>query len=58
MQAHKRYRVAGWAPVREGVSGEPIWELVARYLRREKHVTPLVPNAPRLVGLGRNAGLA
>ena len=27
------YKVAGWAPVAEGASGEPIWDVVARYLR-------------------------
>src|SRR6185295_15815709 len=25
LEADKRYKVAGWAPVREGVTGEPVW---------------------------------
>ncbi|HYY61650.1 MAG TPA: 5'-nucleotidase C-terminal domain-containing protein, partial [Burkholderiales bacterium] len=58
LEADKRYKVAGWAPVREGVSGEPVWEVVARYLRREKRVPALRVNQPRLEGVGRNPGLA
>jgi len=49
MEPGKRYKVAGWAPVREGVQGEPAWDVVARYLRRVKHVPPLAVNQPRIV---------
>jgi sulfur-oxidizing protein SoxB len=48
MQAAARYKVAGWAPVAEGAAGEPVWEVVARYLRSLKTVAPRVPNLPRL----------
>ena len=58
IEAGKRYKVAGWAPVREGVSGEPVWEVVERYLRGLRSVPPLEENRPRLVGVGANAGLA
>jgi S-sulfosulfanyl-L-cysteine sulfohydrolase len=58
LEAEKRYKVAGWAPVGEGVSGEPVWDLVARYLRAQKRIAPLEVNRPRLEGVGRNAGLA
>ena len=58
LEAGKRYKVAGWAPVGEGETGEPIWDVVARYLRAQKVVRPLEPNRPRLVGVGRNPGLA
>ena len=58
LQADKRYKVAGWAPVREGVSGEPVWDVVGRYLRAQKRIPPLPVNQPRLEGVGRNAGLA
>jgi sulfur-oxidizing protein SoxB len=58
VEAAKRYKVAGWAPVREGVSGEPIWDLVERHLRGMKNVPPLGVNRPRLIGIGRNPGLA
>jgi len=54
----KKYKVAGWAPVAEGASGEPIWEVVARYLRAKKTVGPLVLNEPRLVGVEANPGIA
>ncbi len=32
----RRYVVAGWASVAEGVEGPPIWELVERYVARKK----------------------
>ncbi len=54
----KKYRVAGWAPVAEGASGEPIWELVARYLRARKTVAPVKLNQPRLIGVAGNSGVA
>jgi sulfur-oxidizing protein SoxB len=57
IDAGKRYKVAGWAPVREGVSGEPVWEVVERYLRNVKTVPTLRPRQPRLRGVERNAGL-
>jgi sulfur-oxidizing protein SoxB len=58
MQATKRYKVAGWAPVAEGITGEPIWEVVIRYLRATKTVPPLEVNRPRLIGVKDNPGLA
>ena len=33
LDAGKRYRVAGWASVNEGVSGPPIYEVVEAYLK-------------------------
>ena len=58
MQAGARYKVAGWAPVAEGAAGEPIWDLLARYLSDRKTVTPKVPSVPRLIGIDRNPGYA
>jgi sulfur-oxidizing protein SoxB len=58
LDATKTYKVAGWAPVAEGAQGEPIWEVVARWLRDKKTVTPRSLNTPRLIGVGGNAGLA
>jgi sulfur-oxidizing protein SoxB len=55
------YRVASWAPVSpqaRAAGGEPMWELVARYLRDRKTVPPLHPNVPTLRGVAGNAGLA
>jgi sulfur-oxidizing protein SoxB len=58
IEAGKKYKVAGWAPVGEGVTGEPIWEVVARWLRDQKTVTPRKLNAPKLLGMAGNPGLA
>jgi sulfur-oxidizing protein SoxB len=58
LDATRTYKVAGWAPVAEGASGEPIWEVVARWLRDQKTVTPRRLNSPRLIGMQGNPGLA
>jgi sulfur-oxidizing protein SoxB len=50
MDAGRRYKVAGWAPVASGASGEPVWDVAARYLRAQRTVRPLKPNVPRLIG--------
>jgi len=55
---NKKYKVAGWAPVGEGVTGEPIWDVVAGYLRDKKTITPRKLNLPKLVGVEDNAGIA
>jgi S-sulfosulfanyl-L-cysteine sulfohydrolase len=33
IEADRRYRVAGWASVAEGLTGEPVWEVVETWLR-------------------------
>jgi sulfur-oxidizing protein SoxB len=58
MEADKRYKVAGWAPVAEGAGGVPVWELVGRYLRSTKNVAQLQVNRPRLIGVKDNPGLS
>jgi sulfur-oxidizing protein SoxB len=50
MLAGKRYKVAGWAPVAEGASGEPMWEVAARHLRARRTLPPLNAAAPKLSG--------
>jgi S-sulfosulfanyl-L-cysteine sulfohydrolase len=50
LEPAKRYKVAGWAPVAEGASGEPVWDVAARYLRARRSIAPLTPNLPRLTG--------
>jgi S-sulfosulfanyl-L-cysteine sulfohydrolase len=50
LDAAKRYKVAGWAPVAESASGEPVWELAARYLRARRTLAPLAASVPRLSG--------
>ncbi|TXF12140.1 thiosulfohydrolase SoxB [Pelomicrobium methylotrophicum] len=54
----KKYKVAGWAPVAEGASGEPIWEVVAQYLRDRKTIPAPKLNLPKLVGVKGNPGIA
>ncbi len=58
IEAGKRYKVAGWAPVAAGAGGEPVWDVVERYLKDVKTVKPRAPNLPRLIGVGGNQGLA
>jgi S-sulfosulfanyl-L-cysteine sulfohydrolase len=60
LEAAKTYRVAGWAPVSEearNAGGEPIWDLMARYLRDVKVVKPLELNLPQLQGVAGNPGM-
>ena len=58
LEPGKAYKVAGWAPVAEGAQGEPIWDVVVRYLKDKKVVAPRKLNLPRLEGVAGNAGLA
>ena len=58
IEAGKHYKVASWAPVAEGASGEPVWEVVARYLRAKKMVRPVRPNRPELIGVRGNPGIS
>ena len=58
LEAGKRYKVAGWAPVAEGVKGEPVWDVVERYLKDRKTIAAKEPGRPRLIGVDRNPGLA
>ena len=62
MDAGKRYKLAGWAPVAEGGgmgnTGEPAWDVVEHYLKDKKTIAPRTPNVPRLIGMERNQGLA
>jgi len=51
MEAGKRYKLAGWAPVAEGTAGEPVWDVVERYLKDRKTIAPRAPNVPRLIGM-------
>jgi sulfur-oxidizing protein SoxB len=55
---NKKYKVAGWAPVGEGVQGEPIWDVVGKYLRDKKTISPRKLNMPKLVGVEGNPGIA
>jgi len=57
----KKYKVAGWAPVSDEArkaGGEPVWEVVARYLRAQKTIAPRKLNLPALDGVAGNPGMA
>jgi sulfur-oxidizing protein SoxB len=58
MDAERRYKVAGWAPVAEGASGEPIWDLASRYLRSQREIRPKAASRPHLLGVTDNPGLS
>ena len=61
IDASKKYKVAGWAPVSEdsrNAGGEPIWELMASYIRDQKVIKPRSLNLPRLKGVDGNPGIA
>ena len=58
VEADKTYRVAGWAPVAEGAQGEPIWDVVAGWLRDRKTVSLKAVQQPKLIGVDGNAGLS
>jgi sulfur-oxidizing protein SoxB len=60
LEAARKYKVAGWAPVSEEArlaGGEPIWELMARYLRGQKTIKPRELNVPKLIGVAGNPGI-
>ena len=57
IDAHKIYKVAGWASVQE-VEGEPIWDVVARWLKAQGRVQGVRANQPEVMGLQNNQGIA
>jgi len=61
LDADKRYKVAGWAPVSEEArvgGGEAIWDVVGRYMKAQKTIAPRRLNRPRLLGVAGNPGIA
>ena len=61
VEPSKIYKVAGWAPVSEeakAAGGEPIWDVMARYLRSQKTIKPLGLNLPKVEGMAGNPGTA
>jgi sulfur-oxidizing protein SoxB len=62
IEADKRYKVAGWAPVAEEAKNapgvKPVWEHVESWLRSQGgRVKPRRINAPRLVAMQGNPGI-
>jgi len=58
LEADRKYKVAGWAPVAEGAQGEPVWDVLAGYLRSKKTIAPRHLNLPRITGMQGNPGIA
>ncbi len=56
IDANKTYKVAGWASVQQ-VEGEPIWDVVARWLKAQGRVQAVLANQPDVVGLQNNLGI-
>jgi S-sulfosulfanyl-L-cysteine sulfohydrolase len=56
IDAGKTYKLTSWAPVAEGATGEPVWEVVTRYLRDKKTIKPPALNRPRVTGVTGNPG--
>jgi sulfur-oxidizing protein SoxB len=57
VMAGKKYKVAGWAPVAEGASGRPIWDIVAEYMRSKQIIRAPRLNSPHLAGVTGNPGI-
>ena len=57
IDANKTYKVAGWASVQQ-VEGEPIWDVVARWLKAQGRLQGVRANQPEVMGLQNNQGIA
>ncbi len=57
IDADRKYKVAGWASVQENVKGEPVWDVVAGYLRNQKVIKGVKLNTPRIIGMAGNPGM-
>ncbi len=54
LDAKKNYTVAGWASVQKGVTGKPIFDVVADYLRNKKVVSVKKLNIPAVKNMPPN----
>lgn len=54
----RTYKVAGWASVADDAGGEPIWDVVASYLKAHPSLAAPRLNLPRLVGEQDDPGIA
>ena len=63
IEAGRKYKVAGWAPVaeeaRSAPGNKPVWELVETWLKSQPggHVKPRRINTPTLLGVQGNPGI-
>jgi S-sulfosulfanyl-L-cysteine sulfohydrolase len=57
LDPNKKYKVAGWASVNEGVTGTPVWDVVADYLRNKKVIKGVKLHQPKVIGMANNPGI-
>lgn len=57
LDLNKQYKVTGWATMAP-VSGKPIWEVVADYLRTQQTVKLDKINSPKLLRVANNPGIS
>ena len=62
IEADKKYKVAGWAPVAEEArtapGNKPVWDVVESWLKTQGgRVKPRKVNTPRLIGMQGNPGI-
>ncbi len=63
IEAGKKYKVAGWAPVSEEARGAPgnppVWDVVEAWLKAQGgRIKPRKLNTPTLIGMAGNPGIA
>ncbi len=63
IEADKKYKVAGWAPVAEEAKSAPgaklVWDVVETWLKSQGgRVKPRKINTPKLIGVAGNSGIA
>ncbi len=61
LDADKKYKVAGWAPVAEeakSAGNKQIWEIVEPWLKDQKVIAPRKLNEPTLLNVKPNEGIA
>jgi S-sulfosulfanyl-L-cysteine sulfohydrolase len=58
IDADKTYKVAGWASVADGLTSEPVWDVVETYLKAHQTLAAPKLDEPRLIGEQGNPGIA
>jgi S-sulfosulfanyl-L-cysteine sulfohydrolase len=63
IEADKKYKVAGWAPVAEEArtapGNKPVWDVVEGWLKAQGgRIKPRKINTPKLLGMAKNPGIA
>jgi sulfur-oxidizing protein SoxB len=61
IEADKRYKVAGWAPVAEEArtaGNRMMWDVMESWLKAKGTIVPRRLNTPSLVGVAGNPGVA